>query len=127
MKFFTAVAALACIAVSVSADSIISRNLPFIKTMALAKNYRDYQHPYEVNGFSRCEFSNSTKPSIKEFQKIAGSRWECYNTNNSTRDNFCTVKTHVHDFTTVEYVKVTATLCAKYNGFLMIEQGPSVA
>ena len=119
--------ALACIAAGVSANSIIARNLPLIKTLATPQNYKDYRNPYSYYGVSRCEFSNSTQPNINEFQKIAGSRWKCYTSNPGTRDNFCLPKAQIRDLTSVEFVKVTANLCAKYNGFLMIEQGPSTA
>ncbi|GJJ72420.1 hypothetical protein EMPS_04777 [Entomortierella parvispora] len=122
MKFLAAALAL----VAAASASIVARDLPFIKTLAEPTNYVDYQKPYSVNGYSRCEFNNGTKTNIKDFQKIAGSRWEC-TVGPSPRYNFCTVKSNVHDLTTVEFVKVTAALCTKYNGFLMIDQGPSTA
>ena len=120
MKFL--IVTLACIVAAASAE-IVGRDLPFIKTLSTFDNYKDFQKPYAYYGVSRCEFSNATKPDIKELQKIAGSRWECI-VLNGTRYNHCTVKPEVRDLTSVEFVKVTASLCGKYNGFLMIEQGP---
>ncbi|GJJ72421.1 hypothetical protein EMPS_04778 [Entomortierella parvispora] len=119
MKFLAVTLALVAAA---SAD-IVTRDLPFLKTLASAKNYVDYQKPYVYNGYSRCEFTNSTRTNIKDFQKIAGSRWAC-TVGPSPRNNFCTVKPQIRDLTSVEFVRVTAALCAKHNGFLMIDQGP---
>ncbi|KAG0341401.1 hypothetical protein BG000_009205 [Podila horticola] len=120
MKFLTV--ALACIVAAASAD-IVTRDLPFIKTLSMPNNYKDYQQPYTYHGVSRCEFPEATQPKLKELQKIAGSRWEC-SAFNGTRNNFCTVKPEIHDLTSIEFAKVTTSLCAKYNGFLMIQQGP---
>ncbi|KAG0027766.1 hypothetical protein BGZ81_005295 [Podila clonocystis] len=120
MKFLTI--ALTCIVAAASAD-IVTRDLPFIKTLSKSKNYKDYQQPYTYYGVSRCEFPEATQPRLKELQKIAGSRWECV-AFNGTRFNHCTVKPEIRDLTSVEFVKVTTALCAKYNGFLMINQGP---
>jgi len=123
MKFLAATLAL----VAAASASIVTRDLPFIKTLSEISNYVDYQHPYSVYGVSRCEFNNGTKTSITEFQRIAGSRWECIlggPDNTNPRYNFCTVKPNVRDLTTLEFVKVTAALCATHNGFLMIDQGP---
>ena len=120
MKFLTV--ALACIVAAASAD-FVTRDVPFLKTLSVPANYKDFNKPYSYHGASRCEFSKATKPSIKELQKIAGSRWEC-TALNGTNNNFCNPKANIHDLTSVEFVKVTASLCAKYNGFLMIEQEP---
>ncbi|KAF9275819.1 hypothetical protein BGZ74_003835 [Mortierella antarctica] len=121
MKFLTV--ALTCIVAAASAD-IVTRHLPFIKTLSKPYNYKDYQQPYTYHGVSRCEFPEGTQPNLKELQKIAGSRWEC-RAFNGTRFNHCTVKPEIRDLTSVEFVQVTTTLCAKYNdGLLMIQQGP---
>ncbi|KAF9387944.1 hypothetical protein CPB97_001835 [Podila verticillata] len=120
MKFLTVT--LACIVAAASAD-IVTRDLPFIKTLSKSNNYKDFQEPYTYHGVSRCEFPEATRPVLRELQKIAGSRWECV-AYNGTRYNHCTPKAEIHDLTSIEFVQVTTSLCAKYNGFLMIDQGP---
>ncbi|KAF9352669.1 hypothetical protein BGX26_009553 [Mortierella sp. AD094] len=107
-----------------SATAIVTRDVPFIKTLSVPQNFIDYQKPYTYYGVSRCEFSSSTRPSLKDFQRLVGPRWECSNANGGS-SNFCTVASTVTDMTSVEFAKVTASLCSKYNGFLQIQMAPS--
>ncbi|KAG0040327.1 hypothetical protein BGZ82_003632 [Podila clonocystis] len=44
-----------------------------------------------------------------------------------SRCEFPRVKPEIHDLTSVEFCKVTTALCANYNGFSMIDQGPPVS
>ncbi|KAF9352670.1 hypothetical protein BGX26_009554 [Mortierella sp. AD094] len=106
-----------------SATAIVTRDLPFIKTISTPKNMIDYQKPYTYYGLSRCEFSNHTRPSIQEFQRLAGPRWECVNFSDG-RYNHCSVSPNVTDMTSIEFAKVTVALCNKYHGFLQIRMTP---
>ncbi|KAF9323488.1 hypothetical protein BG006_001402 [Podila minutissima] len=97
-------AAVVCIVVVASAN-IVTPDLPFIKTLSAAENYKDYQNRYSYNRVSSCKFLESTQLNLKELQKIAGSCWECV-AYNGTCYNHCKPKTVVHDLTSIEFVKV---------------------
>ncbi|KAI8595911.1 hypothetical protein EDD21DRAFT_389866 [Dissophora ornata] len=106
-----------------SAAAIVTRNLPFIKTLSYPRDMIDYRKPYTYHGVSRCEFSNSTQPSLERFQHLAGPRWECASYYDG-RYNHCTVASEVTDMTSLEFAMTTVALCNEYNGFLMIQMSP---
>ncbi|KAG0000839.1 hypothetical protein BGZ80_008373 [Entomortierella chlamydospora] len=106
-----------------SATAIVTRDLPFIKTLSAPQNFIDYEKPYTYYGVSRCEFSNSTRPNLRDFQRLAGHRWECSNGGGGAY-NFCVVASTVTDMTSIEFSKVTVELCNRYNGFLQIQVFP---
>ncbi|KAF9421062.1 hypothetical protein BGZ94_008934 [Podila epigama] len=119
MKFIAILAATIA-----TASAIVTRDLPFVKTLSKPKNHIDYEQPHKYYGVSRCEFSNSTLPNIHVLQRIAGPRWECVSFGEG-RYNHCSVKPHITDLTSLEFARVTTALCTRYNGFLMINMDPS--
>ncbi|KAG0358019.1 hypothetical protein BG005_002820 [Podila minutissima] len=100
MKYLTI--ALACVVASSSATT--THGLPFI-ALAMPENYKQ----------------NSTRPDIIELQK-AGPNSDCQSY--SDIYNHYTVRREVRDLISLQFVKVTLALCAKYTGFLMLGQGP---
>ncbi|KAG0066250.1 hypothetical protein BGZ89_007458 [Linnemannia elongata] len=103
---------------TVSCTHRLTRDLPFIKTLARTQNFKDV--PVHWSSSSRCEMDiNAERPSLAVVQHIAGPRFRCYqmNAGNST---FCTVKDYVRNMTSSRFTLVTAQLCEWYGGLLQI-------
>ncbi|KAG0093338.1 hypothetical protein BGZ93_004492 [Podila epicladia] len=101
MKFFTI--ALACVVASSSAT--VTHDLPFINALVMPENYKQ----------------NSTRPDI--IVQTAGPSSDCQSYSD-IRYSHNTIQRGVRDLISVQFVKVTLALCAKYTGFLMLGQGP---
>ncbi|KAF9336313.1 hypothetical protein BG006_009051 [Podila minutissima] len=101
MKFLI----IALTSVVASSSATITRDMPFINALVMPEDYKQ----------------NSTRPDIIELQK-AGLNSDCQSY--SDIYNHHTVRREVRDLISLQFVKVTLALCAKYTGFLMLGQGP---
>ncbi|KAF9145095.1 hypothetical protein BGX30_010350 [Mortierella sp. GBA39] len=96
----------------------LTRDLPFIKTLARTQNFKDV--PVHWSSSSRCEMDiNAERPSLIVVQHIAGPRFRCFQAN-AGNGTFCTVKDDVRDMTSNRFTLVTAQLCEWYGGLLQI-------
>ncbi|KAF8948603.1 hypothetical protein BGZ47_003867 [Haplosporangium gracile] len=79
----------------------LTRDLPFIKTLARTQNFKDI--PVHWVSSSRCEMDvNTERPSLSIVQHIAGPRFNCYQAN-ARNSTFCTVNLDVRDMTTNQF------------------------